>query len=171
MCLEAPRTTPTRVLTLLVMIGVALCFAYAVLLRLFLGSWQEGASFGESFGAINALFSGLALAGVIYTVFLQREELALQRHELTLTREELRRSAVAQEKSEKALERQAEAAFVTARLNTVNNLLGVYRDRVNQSEPKIAIQYVAKIELLTRQLEAMMTFNIQGSDEGTTENP
>lgn len=46
--------------------------------------------FGDVFGSINALFSGLAFAGVIVTVWMQREELKLQREELEATREELR---------------------------------------------------------------------------------
>jgi hypothetical protein len=49
--------------------------------------------FGEMFGGINALFSALAFAGLIYTILLQRQELALQRRELILTREELTRQA------------------------------------------------------------------------------
>ncbi|MBU1237974.1 MAG: putative phage abortive infection protein [Gammaproteobacteria bacterium] len=46
-------------------------------------------TFGDMFGAINALFSGLAFASLVYTVFLQRRELTLQRQELSLTRSEL----------------------------------------------------------------------------------
>jgi len=49
----------------------------------------ERGTFGDMFGAINALFSGLAFATLIYTTWLQREELALQREELASTREEL----------------------------------------------------------------------------------
>lgn len=43
-------------------------------------------TFGDMFGAVNALFSGLAFAGIIFTVLLQREELRLQRGELAETR-------------------------------------------------------------------------------------
>lgn len=46
--------------------------------------------FGDSFGAINSIFSGLALAGIIYTIFLQKKELSLQRQELRDTREEFK---------------------------------------------------------------------------------
>lgn len=46
--------------------------------------------FGDSFGAINSLFSGLALAGIIYTIYLQKKELSLQRKELSDTREEFK---------------------------------------------------------------------------------
>jgi hypothetical protein len=56
-------------------------------------------TFGDTFGAINSLFSGLAFAGIIYTILLQRDELHLQREELKSTREELKRSADAQEKT------------------------------------------------------------------------
>lgn len=39
-------------------------------------------AFGDSFGYVNSLFSGLAFAGVIYAILLQRKELELQREEL-----------------------------------------------------------------------------------------
>lgn len=45
-------------------------------------------TFGDMFGSINALFSGLALAGIILTILLQRKELSLQRQELRDTRKE-----------------------------------------------------------------------------------
>lgn len=48
------------------------------------------------FGAVNALFSGLAMAGVIYAVFLQREELSLQRQELKAQREEMSKMVATQ---------------------------------------------------------------------------
>lgn len=50
----------------------------------------ERGTFGDMFGAINALFSGLAFATLIYTTWLQRDELELQRQELAETREELK---------------------------------------------------------------------------------
>lgn len=43
-------------------------------------------TFGDMFGSVNALFSGLALAGIILTILLQRKELKLQREELRDTR-------------------------------------------------------------------------------------
>lgn len=46
--------------------------------------------FGDSSGAINALFSALAFAGVIFAIILQKKELGLQREELEQTREELK---------------------------------------------------------------------------------
>lgn len=52
--------------------------------------WSEKGQFGDMFGWVNALFSGLAFAGLIYTIFLQRNELSLQREELRATREEMK---------------------------------------------------------------------------------
>lgn len=44
--------------------------------------------FGDSFGAVNALISAFAFAGVFVTFWLQRKELDLQRQELKAQREE-----------------------------------------------------------------------------------
>ena len=54
------------------------------------GKADSRGTFGDMFGAINALFSGAALAGIIYSIFLQRKE-------LKETREELDRAATAHE--------------------------------------------------------------------------
>ncbi|GAB3960174.1 hypothetical protein GCM10028805_57460 [Spirosoma harenae] len=51
--------------------------------------YGERGTFGDMFGAVNALFSGLALAGIIISIQMQSNELALQREELALTRDEL----------------------------------------------------------------------------------
>lgn len=99
-----------------------------------LPDWPTRGQFGDVFGAVNALFSGLAFAGLIYTVFLQREELGLQRRELELTRQELQRTAQAQEQSEVALRAQAEAAGLSARLATASSLLEHYRRELRQLE-------------------------------------
>ncbi|NQX57523.1 hypothetical protein [Paenibacillus qinlingensis] len=47
---------------------------------------------GDMFGAINSLFTGLAFAGIIFTIIIQRQELSLQREELKLQREVVARS-------------------------------------------------------------------------------
>lgn len=46
--------------------------------------------FGDKFGAVNSLFSGLAFAGIIFTILLQRRELSLQRSEIVDQNETLR---------------------------------------------------------------------------------
>jgi hypothetical protein len=54
-------------------------------LMLFVSDDDRGI-FGDMFGAVNALFSGLAFAGIIITILMQRHELELQRKELEETR-------------------------------------------------------------------------------------
>lgn len=95
---------------------------------------------GDMFGANNALFSGLALVGIIYTIYLQHEELKLQRNELKLTRLELKRSAEAQEKSQVSAQEQANALSYTAMLNTLNTLIN---STIMQLEPHKRLLYSA----------------------------
>ncbi len=47
-------------------------------------------TYGDMYGAVNALFSGLAFAGIIFTIILQSNELKLQREELQETRKEFK---------------------------------------------------------------------------------
>jgi uncharacterized membrane protein len=83
-------------------------------------------TFGDMFGSVNALFSGLAFAGIIITILLQRKELALQRNELVETRHVLKRTADAQEKSEEAMIRQADNLKISAKLSALNALINHY---------------------------------------------
>lgn len=71
--------------------GVALLFGLCWVFLDFAigGESTELGQFGDKFGFVNALFSGLAFAGLIYTIVLQRKELELQRLELQETRKEL----------------------------------------------------------------------------------
>lgn len=52
---------------------------------------QRGA-FGDSFGAVNALFTGLAFAGLLFTIFLQQREIKLQREDFFEQLEEMKLS-------------------------------------------------------------------------------
>jgi hypothetical protein len=54
-----------------------------------LDDWNTRAQAGDTFGGITSLFSGLAFAGLIVTLWMQRHELRLQRLELADTRAEL----------------------------------------------------------------------------------
>ena len=47
---------------------------------------EERGTVGDMFGTVNALFSGLALFGIIITILIQQKELTLQRQELSETR-------------------------------------------------------------------------------------
>lgn len=116
---QIPRQDPYWPLISLALVVVVLWVLCGIILYRF----PERGTFGDMFGAVNALFSGLAFAGVIYAIYLQREELELQREELRSTRLELARSAFAQEKSEEALRQQVKAAEFSQRIAAINNML------------------------------------------------
>lgn len=147
----------TIIIALQVVVGLAVYVAF--------DDWQTRGQFGDVFGAVNALFSGLAFAGLIYTVLLQREELSLQRKELELTRQELRRSAHAQEQAEIALRAQAISTARTARLSAANFLLSHYKLRLTplidtsfpRGDPRFAERndLIDRINVLTGVLDAM----------------
>lgn len=124
--------TDTRlptVLVTLVFVGIVVVWAGSgVALALLLPDWTVRGAFGDAFGFANSLFSGLALAGVIVTILLQRRELALQREELKLNTEELRRSADAQEKSERAIKDQADILRKTLVYQAFASLTDEYRE-------------------------------------------
>jgi hypothetical protein len=138
-----------------------------------LPDWPTRGQFGDLFGAINATFSGLAFAGLIYAILLQREDLALQRTELELTRQELHRAAKAQEQSELALRAQAKAAASSARMASTNFLLAHYQIKLDEmgvaaltaNDPRA----VAMRELLRRKSVLMQVLDaafLEISEEG-----
>ncbi len=72
-------------------VGVfVLYFLFWVLTCWLFDNFQDRANFGDMFGAVNALFTGLAFAGVIITILQQKEELSLQRKEMQDSRHELK---------------------------------------------------------------------------------
>lgn len=146
-------------------------------------TWQERGTFGDSFGAINSLFSGLAFAGIIYTIILQKNELQLQRQELAYTRRELERSASAQEESEKTLKEQSRlmeeqaklmreqiefmgkqnvAAKEAAKLDAISTVVSYYSQEAASSKEtnwNWSVQATHKafkyVEILEKQIEQM----------------
>lgn len=77
-----------------------------VLIDLCISECNDRGTFGDKFGAVNALFSGLAFAGLIVTLLYQKEELKLQREELAQTREELKGQREEFEEQNKTMKRQ-----------------------------------------------------------------
>lgn len=77
------------ILAAAVLIVVAVCVTYFFVIQSKISSPEERGFFGDMFGAVGALFSGFAFAGVIITMLQQKEELELQRQELSQTNKEL----------------------------------------------------------------------------------
>jgi|GEM_PF-3841340 len=89
---------------------------------------------GDSYGALNTLFSGLAFAGLIGTIFMQSRELQLQREELKLSRVE-QKEAVKQFESQslsllsqlKTMEKDQTSVMFNNLFGTLNNCLNSIR--------------------------------------------
>lgn len=85
--------------------------------------------FGDKFGSVNALFSGLAFAGLIYTIVLQRKDLQLQKKDLELTRIEL--------EGQKEEAKKQNTTLLKREFNTMYfNFLASNRDIINEMRDK-----------------------------------
>jgi hypothetical protein len=67
---------------------VVIAIVYPIVFWQIIPNWSDAGTFGDSYGALNAVFSGLAFAGVIITIQFQRKELGVQQQELKDTRKE-----------------------------------------------------------------------------------
>lgn len=92
----------------------------------------EAGAFGDLFGSVNALFSGLAFVGLVYAILLQRRELELQRLELQATREEMKLA-----RSE--AERSASAQEATARLSAITTLVDHHRSQIDHINSRLRV--------------------------------
>jgi hypothetical protein len=132
-----------------ILIVFGLWFGSLISLDFLIVEKEKQGQFGDSFGAINALFSGLAFAGIIATILLQRKELVLQREELKLTRKELVKSAEAQDKSQKAQNLQV-------KLMTKQAVLTAYQSKFSANIELLASKYGTQTERIATRDELSM---------------
>lgn len=73
------------------------------------GENGEVGTFGDSFGALTSLFTGLAFVGLIITLGQQKAQIAMQREDLKLQREEMKasRAELSGQKEQMALQNQS----------------------------------------------------------------
>jgi len=118
------RAPSIRGLVLTVLAVLALQGAVGFGIYVSFSNWADRDAFAGMFVFGESLFTGLAFAGVIYTILLQRQELSLQREQIILTRVELQRSAQAQQQS--------------ARLSAVATLSSIYSEMAEFLDSKPA---------------------------------
>ncbi|HHQ4787630.1 hypothetical protein OR620_03820 [Aeromonas hydrophila] len=85
--------------------------------------FAEMGVFGDSYGALNTLFSALAFTGIIASIYFQREELKATREELEATRYEMKNQS-------EQFEAQTEALKLQVFENTFFNMLKLHNDIV-----------------------------------------
>lgn len=111
-----------------VVIVLLLYFGYfSAMYLLFPGNLERRGQFGDMFGALGTLFSGLAFAGLIITILQQREDLKNQRDEISLQRVDL-------EKQTEALQLQREEIAQT------NEELKLQRKEMEEQNKTIMLQ-------------------------------
>lgn len=111
--------------------GVVFLFLLNFSMIFFVSDKEIRGTFGDQFGAVNALFSGLAFAGLIYTIILQRRDLELQRNDLRLQREELVLNRQEMEEQTAEFEKQNETLRIQRFENTFFNMLSQFQEVVN----------------------------------------
>ena len=89
----------------------------------FQGDYASASQWGDSFGAANTLFSGLAFAGVVLTLYFQTRELALQRREIDETQKIMQEATKAQEKTAEAQSKAQQALKQTAELQRKSHVI------------------------------------------------
>lgn len=111
--------------------GVIILFLLNFSMIFFVPSENTRGTFGDQFGAVNALFSGLAFTGLIYTIILQRKDLEIQRRDLKLQREEIALNRKEMEEQTAEFEEQNETLKIQRFENTFFNMLSQFQEVVN----------------------------------------
>lgn len=109
-------------------------------------------TFGDLFGAINALFSGWAFLGALATIYLQNKELEEQR-------KEIREARIAQQESAIALERQASTAAFQTEVQALNTIIDAYNRKIERLSPMRTVEdhdNIGKMEDCRDQYEVML---------------
>ncbi len=114
-------------------------------------------TFGDMFGAINALFSGLAFAGLIYTILQQREELDLTRQEFIKQNETFR------------LQRFENTFFQLLRLN--DDLLDGQTITSQQESVETRVYLYMISEQITQAINKQLESLQQQADSSTSHQP
>lgn len=130
-----------------VVIVLLLYFGYfSAMYLLFPGNLERRGQFGDMFGALGTLFSGLAFAGLIITILQQREDLKNQRDEISLQRVDLekqtealqlQREEIAQTNEElklqcKEMEEQNKTIMLQRFENTFFNMIDMQQKILNE---------------------------------------
>ena len=123
-----------RAFIIVAIAAVVVMAIYGLVLSLNFSGWDERGQFGDMFGAVNALFSGLALAGVIFAVLLQSEELKLQREDIKLQRLDFKESMKIHQENADASSLASEIQVIAAYTDSLGSQIRhLRRERGNTS--------------------------------------
>lgn len=142
---------------------IVLWLLSGVLILIFLDEWSDRGTFGDLFGSINALFSGLAFAALIYTIVLQREEIKTNREEIGLNRKEMAKGAKLQQKAQQILMQQVDQTHLSAKMNAMRTLVDYYNNQI--SNPKSTEETLEKAKAKRKNIIHQIDLLIDGLND------
>lgn len=98
-------------------------------------------TFGDVFGSVNALFAGLAFAGLLWTILLQQSAMRMQQSEIKIQREMLQAQLDEQREARKSMDAQANAQhkMITA-INALTSATSI-QAQINKQTALLQITY------------------------------
>lgn len=112
-------------LTTIISVVVFAWFVLGALAYFIFKNWTDRGTFGDMFGSVNVLFSGLAFASVMYTIHLQKQDLNIQREVQQIQIQDMKMQAQATAKSAEQLEGQQQLLNFQVVQGTVLNLINI----------------------------------------------
>ena len=160
------RSTNNLLIKLVILV-VLIWALSAILIIFFLENWSDRGTFGDLFGAVNALFSALAFAVLIYTIVLQREEIRQNREEIVLNRKELAKGAKLQQKAQEVLIEQVQQTHLSAKMNAMRTLVDYYNNQI--SNPKSTEETIERAKQKRKQIIIQIDGLIDGLNDSEVE--
>jgi len=131
-----------------------------------LPTWTDRGQFGDLFGSINALFSGFAFAGIIYTIYLQKKELSLQREELKLQREEMKASRAVLSTQAKTQDDMYQVSIAQIRVNAQQASIEALKISAESRNPDSRDQEIKDINLIADEIKKIAdTLELESNPE------
>lgn len=156
-----------NVLVKLIILVIFIWALSAILIIAFLPEWSDRGTFGDLFGAVNALFSALAFAVLIYTIILQRMEIKQNREEIVLNRKELEKSSKIQRQSQEVLIKQVEQTHLSAKMSAMKTLVDYYNYQI--SSPKSTEEIIERARIKRRHIISLIDNLIDGLNDSEVE--
>lgn len=97
----------------------------------------KAGEFGDTFGALNTLFSGLAFAGFLVALFYQRKDLELQKDELRETRKVFEEQQREMKATAEAQTKMYEVTKLDVEIKTLISLTDFYQSWIVRTENRI----------------------------------
>lgn len=114
---------PWIIFAIAVLFIIAVCLLFVYIMKEQPWGMDKRGQFGDMFGALGAVFSGLAFAGLIVTLIQQHDDLKLQREYLRLQRQEIAQTNLELALQRKEMEEQNKTIMLQRFETTFFNML------------------------------------------------